>query len=355
MCCIHKRNPTITGSLVGPFAEQVDQSLGEFAGYFDKALQLPSGFLKLLIRLQELPAVVLSEKMADSMKESDGRSSLTSKRVSRSRIESTRQQKYASHMESLPRPRRCSRDYKSCIPVSRNLFRTCSEEGPIWHVTKGNSFVISGGSINKENEDKRIEREMRGESPKDLSCWNWCSTVRFIHPTRLLLRSACQSRCVGARRGMEVIGHLSRTLFGKGYAIVKMEAMGSKRLNGRACRAVQKRYHHCWSYSRNFIVDPRPRCVCVWFCVVGGSIYCGACFVDAPKKRIGMLLRLTRGGEGISFQEGARIGCKLGASYVQDLYEPKMQHRDAHWNKQRDHYLDIWRSGTKREGASQQR
>lgn len=131
MCCIHKRNPTITGSLVGPFAEQVDQSLGEFAGYFDKALQLPSGFLKLLIRLQELPAVVLSEKMADSMKESDGRSSLTSKRVSRSRIESTRQQKYASHMESLPRPRRCSRDYKSCIPVSRNLFRTCSEEGPI--------------------------------------------------------------------------------------------------------------------------------------------------------------------------------------------------------------------------------
>lgn len=103
---------------------------------------------------------------------------------------------------------------------------------------------------------------------------------------------------VGAKRGMELIGHLTRILYDKGYAIVKLDASNGFQEITRASmhRAVQKRCPSLLKLFQKFYTKD------------------SACFFDLPDE-----VKL------ISSTEGARIGCKLGsfvfALTLQDLYE----------------------------------
>ena len=87
MCRIHQRSSLLRTlpalELWSPhMRSRWESAVDEFAPYMQKAIQLPPksvGFLKMLIRLQELPTLALATHMQEAKRESEGRSNLTGK------------------------------------------------------------------------------------------------------------------------------------------------------------------------------------------------------------------------------------------------------------------------------------
>lgn len=349
-----------------------ENATSSFAPYIHQAITLPSnstGFLKMLLRLQELPTLALSPHMKDTAPESEGRSNLTAKlkkvesltlqdRVNAAtkvlfshgiapateELFQRLQKLHPANKEPIPRLRtgfeqfyldpqdvekalseRCTEAWHSCDPFGWNtsllhLVREApdGENSPAFFrgysalvsqlisadVSDLGSFVVSGGlmfGLNKESEEKRVERENQGESPKERPINQGSLILKLVFDLALHSPGAIGALAdcspiqmgVGAKRGMELIG-----LYDKGYAIVKLDASNGFQEITRASmhRAVQKRCPSLLKLFQKFYTKD------------------SACFFDLPDE-----VKL------ISSTEGARIGCKLGsfvfALTLQDLYE----------------------------------
>ena len=348
-----------------------------FAPYMQKAIQLPPksvGFLKMLIRLQELPTLALATHMQESKKESEGRSNLTGKLktveslVLQDRINAATkvlfshgiapptdavfqrlQKLHPTLKQAIPELRtdreqffldqrdvkeivftKCTSAWQSGDPFGWNtallhLIRVgpqSEEHLPFFDsycdlisrllvadVSDLASYVLSGGSIfglNKESEESRQAREQKGESPKERPVNQGSLLLKLVFDLALhspdaigaLADCAPIQMGVGAKRGMEVIGHLCRILYDQGFAILKMDASNGFQEITRASmhRAILKRCPSLLKLFQKYYTKE------------------SACFFNVDEEV-----------KVISSCEGARIGCKLGsfvfALTLQDLYE----------------------------------
>ena len=97
------------------------------------------------------------------------------------------------------------------------------------------AFVLSSGSIiglNKDDEETSLKRQAEGLAPRERPINQGSLILKLAFDLALHSKKAQAAikaldpiqKGVGAKRGMEIIAHTCNTLYGEGYAILKLDA-----------------------------------------------------------------------------------------------------------------------------------